>query len=265
MAGVYFGSGLTYDNGSVFILMFDGTIRAFNASNGAALWTTQLPGYWYEASPNAYGGTVFIVGNAGLSAVDEATGNILWTTTSGGSTDWDSPAISSEVSTRNRGGCFASAYIPLSGVAIWQTTSPQCSGPWGYASHHQERLSLRSSWQHAHAIRCHDRHSTESDRLGTRARDHEHCRDRAQCGDAFVDAPDGSRADVDLHRRWTPRDSTARGQQHRARRIEQRNVYGLDAGTGAQVWMGVSPTPINPDSENGGPMPPSGPAQGKTC
>jgi outer membrane protein assembly factor BamB len=41
------------------------------------------------------------------------------------------------------------------------------------------------------------------------------------------------------------------------------NVYGVDAGTGSQVWMGVSPQPINGDSENGGPMPPSGPAAGE--
>jgi outer membrane protein assembly factor BamB len=34
------------------------------------------------------------------------------------------------------------------------------------------------------------------------------------------------------------------------------NVYGLDVGTGAQIWMGVSTTPISPDSESGGPMPP---------
>ena len=41
------------------------------------------------------------------------------------------------------------------------------------------------------------------------------------------------------------------------------NVYGVDVTTGSQVWMGVSPRPINPDSENGGPMPPSGPAAGE--
>jgi outer membrane protein assembly factor BamB len=41
------------------------------------------------------------------------------------------------------------------------------------------------------------------------------------------------------------------------------NVYGVDATGGAQLWMGVSPTPINSDSENGGPMPPSGPAAGE--
>jgi outer membrane protein assembly factor BamB len=41
------------------------------------------------------------------------------------------------------------------------------------------------------------------------------------------------------------------------------NVYGLDVGTGSQIWIGVSTTPISPDSETGGPMPPSGPAAGE--
>ena len=94
-------------------------------SNGAALWTTQLPGYWYDASPNAYGGNVFIVGNGGLSAVDETSGNILWTTTSAGSTDWDSPAISSEGAYAESGNCLAGAYDPTSGASIWQVLS-QC-------------------------------------------------------------------------------------------------------------------------------------------
>src|SRR5262249_3918861 len=60
IAGTYFGSGLTYENGRVFHLMFDGGLRAFDASNGTLLWTTQLPGnIYYQATPNAYGGMVF--------------------------------------------------------------------------------------------------------------------------------------------------------------------------------------------------------------
>jgi outer membrane protein assembly factor BamB len=41
------------------------------------------------------------------------------------------------------------------------------------------------------------------------------------------------------------------------------NIYGLNAATGAQVWLGVSTVPMTYDSENGGPMPPSGPAAGE--
>jgi len=147
--GTYFGSGLTYDNGRIFILMFDGAIRAFNASNGAALWTTQLPGYWYEASPNAYGGNVFIVGNGGLSAVDETSGNILWTTTSAGSTDWDSPAISSEGAYAQSGNCLAGAYNPSSGASIWQVQS-QCSGTCSLHSLPRPAIKRVRSPQHSH-------------------------------------------------------------------------------------------------------------------
>jgi outer membrane protein assembly factor BamB len=40
-------------------------------------------------------------------------------------------------------------------------------------------------------------------------------------------------------------------------------VFGRDIHTGVEVWAGQSPEPINYDSENGGPMPPSGPAAGE--
>jgi outer membrane protein assembly factor BamB len=127
VAGEYFGSGLTYDSGRVFVLMLDGGVHAFNASDGGALWTTQLGGYWYEASPNAYGGAVFIIGNAGLSAVDEGSGKILWTNGSAASTDWDSPAISSAGVYAESGGCLAGDYNPTTGTPLWQTQA-KCSG-----------------------------------------------------------------------------------------------------------------------------------------
>ncbi|HWE21945.1 MAG TPA: PQQ-binding-like beta-propeller repeat protein, partial [Hyphomicrobiaceae bacterium] len=44
---------------------------------------------------------------------------------------------------------------------------------------------------------------------------------------------------------------------------ESGKVYGLDVETGARVWTGQSPVPIQYDSETGGPMPPSGPAAGE--
>jgi outer membrane protein assembly factor BamB len=102
-------------------------------ASGAALWATQLPGYWYDASPNAYGGIVFISGNGGLSAVDETNGNIIWTNTTAGTTDWASPAIASEGAFMESGSCQAGGYEPSDGAAIWQA-STQCSGAFGHAS-----------------------------------------------------------------------------------------------------------------------------------
>ena len=262
VSGTYFGSGLTYDSGRVFILMFDGAIRAFNASTGAALWTTQLPGYWYEASPNAYGGEVFIVGNGGMSAVDEATGNILWTNASASSTDWDSPAISSEGAYVQSGSCAAGAYLPLTGTPIWQVQS-QCNGGWGYASvlgddiffgRTSATLTLfdpasgtqivQIASQLAPAIT-----STAVIALNAGTLSSTRLSDRVQ---TWTFTGDGHLVTAPVVVNNTVLVGSSSG-----------NVYGLDAGTGAQVWMGVSPQPISNDSENGGPMPPSGPAAGE--
>jgi len=135
VAGVYFGSGLTYENGRVFLLMFDGGLHAFNASNGASLWTTQLPGYWYEASPNAYGGIVYVSGNAGLSAVDETNGydsleRIEWSDDRLG---FAGGVVGRRVFAGRLQLSVQGEYDPMNGTTLWQTKSA-CNSPWGYAS-----------------------------------------------------------------------------------------------------------------------------------
>lgn len=40
-------------------------------------------------------------------------------------------------------------------------------------------------------------------------------------------------------------------------------VFGVDATTGLQSWVGTAPAAIRADSESGGPQPPSGPAAGE--
>lgn len=260
--GTYFGSGLTYENGRVFVLMFDGAIRAFNASDGAALWSTQLPGYWYEASPNAYGGIVFVTGNAGLSALDEASGAILWTVGSAGTTDWASPAISSEGVYVQTGSCNAGAYDPVFGSTLWQAQSP-CNGPWGYASivrHGTFFGRTGSSLNLFDAIT-----GSFSVQLGS-------ARAPAVTDTAVIALNAGTLSATrssDFVQTWT---FSGDGSLVTAPVVVNNTVfigsgsgkvYGLDAGTGTQTWMGLSPVPLTADSESGGPMPPSGPAAGE--
>ncbi|HTD72011.1 MAG TPA: PQQ-binding-like beta-propeller repeat protein [Steroidobacteraceae bacterium] len=260
--GVYFGSGLTYDNGRVFLLMFDGGIRAFNASNGAALWTTQLPGYWYEASPNAYGGSVFIIGNGGLSAVDEASGNILWTTISSASTDWNSPGISSEGAYTQSGNCVAGAYDPSVGTQLWLVQS-QCSASFGFASIIKNDTLFGRTGA---SLNLFD--STTGNQKGQIAS----ASAPAVTSTAVITLNAGTLSSTrltDLAQTWT---FVGDGHLQTAPIVVNNtvligsgsgNVYGVDAGTGSQVWVGVSPQPINVDSESGGPMPPAGPAAGE--
>lgn len=259
--GTYFGSGLTYDNGRVFILMFDGALRAYDASNGAALWNTQLPGYWYFGSPTAYGGIVFVVGNGGLSAVDEASGNILWTA-SGGTTDWVSPAVSSEgVYFMDGYDCRAGAFEPWTGTEFWQRTV-QCNGPRGYTPAVKNGVFYGRA---GGSIALFDTLTGDPDgQLASAVAP-------SITDTALIALNSGTLSATRLNDRAQSWTFTGDGQLATAPVVVNNtvfvgatsgNVYGVDAGTGEQTWLGVSPQPINENSENGGPMPPSGPAAG---
>ncbi|HEY5011615.1 MAG TPA: PQQ-binding-like beta-propeller repeat protein, partial [Acidimicrobiia bacterium] len=98
IGGTYGFGALTYENGRVFALNFDGVLTALDASTGAVDWSKQMPGqYAFTSPPTAAGGVVY-AGGAGsggtVYAVDEATGAVNW---SAGvmNGDHSSPAIDS--------------------------------------------------------------------------------------------------------------------------------------------------------------------------
>jgi outer membrane protein assembly factor BamB len=262
IAGVYFGSGLTYLDGRVYVLMFDGVLSAFNASNGAPLWNTQLPGYWYMASPNAYGGLVFVTGNGGLSAVDATSGAIRWTTQHAGSTGWPSPAVSSEGIYTQNGNCGAGGYDPITGEALWESESP-CDSPWDYAPVIKNGIfygRVGSSLNLFDSVTGDFLLQIGSSRAPA-------VTDTAVLA-VNADTLSSTRLS-DFVQTWT---FTTQEEMVSAPVVVNEtvftasgdgNVYGLDVQTGAEIWTGLSPVPINYDSENGGPMPPSGPAAGE--
>lgn len=127
VSGTYSLVGHAYASGRIFVLNFDGLLRAFDAGNGAALWSTQLPGYWYDSAPTAYGGLVFATGNGGFFALDEATGETLWSGSMRG--DHSSPAVTSEgVYTMQV--CRVQGFNPVFGTELW-TRQGGCSGGGG--------------------------------------------------------------------------------------------------------------------------------------
>jgi outer membrane protein assembly factor BamB len=73
---------LTYDNGTVFALNFDGQLFAFDAATGHQKWSVQLPWQWvFTSPPTAANGVLYVNGSgyAGtLYAVSEATGAVIW-------------------------------------------------------------------------------------------------------------------------------------------------------------------------------------------
>ena len=261
--GTYFGSGLTYDDGRVFVLMFGGDVHAFNASNGAALWTSQLPGYWYEATPNAYGGLVFASGNYGLSAVDETDGTVLWTTGAGGTTGWASPAVQSDGVYIEGSNCQPAAFDPTFGTRLWHQ-SASCSGAWDYASIVKDGILLG---RQNSALRLYDAAT------GAPGAQLASARAPAVTDTSVIALNAGTLSSTrlsDLVQTWTfagdgnlvtapvvVNDTVFVGSS-------SGNVYGLNVTTGSEIWSGVAHQAIGVDSESGGPRPPSGPAAGES-
>jgi outer membrane protein assembly factor BamB len=75
-------SAAAYDAGMVFVINYDGLMRAYNAASGQLSWSTQLPSpYSYTSPPTALNGKVYVAGgDAGgeVYALDETSGSVDW-------------------------------------------------------------------------------------------------------------------------------------------------------------------------------------------
>ena len=114
-------SGLTFGQGLLFALTYDGKLRAFDARTGVLSWTVDLPGmYSFTAPPTYANGTVYVIG-AGVGgtvyAVGATDGRLRWTR--GVDTYSDgAPAVSSTgVYVSNPDATYA--FDPASGATLW--------------------------------------------------------------------------------------------------------------------------------------------------
>lgn len=126
-------SNAALENGRVFVVNYDGLLRAFDAGTGTLVWSTQLPGQSAFSSPPTAANGVVYTGGAGsggtVYAVDEGSGNVLWTS-SVANGDHSSPAVSSD-------GVYVS-YIcaqtydfnPVTGSQVWHNAGT-CEGGGG--------------------------------------------------------------------------------------------------------------------------------------
>ena len=131
--GTYSFSNAAYDSGEVFVVNFDGLLKAFDAATGTLLWSVSLPGqYAFTSPPTAVNGIVF-VGGAGsggtVYAVDETNGQVLWTMPVENG-DHSSPAVVA-------GSVYVSyacpqsyAFDAVTGEQLWHY-SGQCEGGGG--------------------------------------------------------------------------------------------------------------------------------------
>jgi outer membrane protein assembly factor BamB len=145
----YFFANAAYDSGKIFVVNFDGLMKAFDASSGTVIWSVNLPNqYAFSSPPTATNGIVF-VGGAGsggtIYAVNQTNGAVLWTMEVANG-DSSSPAVI-------LGRVFVSYSCPqtyafgtVSGQLLWHRSSC-CSGGGGATPvMHAAQLYVRASY-----------------------------------------------------------------------------------------------------------------------
>ena len=147
--GTYFFADAAYDSGKVFVVNYDGLMKAFDAATGTLLWSVDLPNqYAFTSAPTAINGVAY-TGGAGsggtVYAVDETNGAVLWTMGVENG-DSSSPAVI-------LGSVFVSyacpqtyAFNALTGQQLWHRSSC-CEGGGGATPViHGAQLYVRDSY-----------------------------------------------------------------------------------------------------------------------
>lgn len=147
MPGSEAWSNAAYDRGKVFVINFEGNVRAFDAATGALLWSIQVSQEFEGVHPpTAFAGTLFIGAGDAAWAVDEASGKILWKR----SLSWGTSCVP----VVDRKGVYlpvgceqAAALCPSSGAVLWHRES-ECIGEGERtAVLFGDRLYLRAKYQ----------------------------------------------------------------------------------------------------------------------
>ena len=133
ISGIYGFLNAAYDSGRVFVVNFDGLMKAFDAATGNLLWSVDLPNqYAFTSPPTAANGIVFTGGAGGggtVYAVDQTNGAVLWTMNVANG-DHSSPAVTLGRVFVSYACAVAYAFNTLTGQELWNP-SRCCSGGGG--------------------------------------------------------------------------------------------------------------------------------------
>lgn len=126
------GAHLAYDQGRLYVLIYDGVLAAYDPATGTQLWRTQLGAHaaGFTAPPTAFGGMVFAVGfspTGMLFAVDGASGGVAWSgrLVSG---DHSSPAVTWNGVYVSLACNDATDWDPVLGNLIWHHAGCNANG-----------------------------------------------------------------------------------------------------------------------------------------
>lgn len=132
LGGTYGFSAAAYDQGMVFVVNFNGLVRAFDAASGAARWSVKADGqYSFDSPPTAFGGILYVLGagsGATIYAFNEQSGAVRWTAPVNGTTS--APAVSPSGVFVTLACVQADDFNPSTGQLIWHHNG-SCSGGGG--------------------------------------------------------------------------------------------------------------------------------------
>lgn len=131
--GTYFWSGAAYGDGRVYVVNFDGRMKAFAAETGQLLWDIKLPGQYAFSSPPTFHKGIVYTGGAGsggtVYAVDASSGAVLWTNGVANG-DHSSPAVTDDGVYVTYACGVSYRFDPINGQRLWIHTTG-CSGGGG--------------------------------------------------------------------------------------------------------------------------------------
>ncbi|MDP1795041.1 MAG: PQQ-binding-like beta-propeller repeat protein [Acidimicrobiales bacterium] len=119
-----FTAGLAYDSGRIYVVNYDGEVRAFNPATGDEMWSTTLPGIdaagnnGVTSTPTAKNGHVYVVSPSKVFALAEGDGRILTRTVPGGGVK-SSPAVSNDGVYVSVGAIDVYKLSPADGTPLW--------------------------------------------------------------------------------------------------------------------------------------------------
>jgi len=147
-AGTYYWSALTYENGRLFMLNYDGQLTAHDAATGGVVWTRKLGGTFggFDSAPTAFRGVIYTGGgsNGNVYAVSADTGALLWSApvTYG---DNSSPALTPDGLYVSYACAASYKFNPSTGGLLWNYRT-DCSGGGGKTTvFHEGRLYIRDA------------------------------------------------------------------------------------------------------------------------
>ena len=145
IGGTYGFVNAAYDSGKVFVINYDGLMKAYDGASGALLWSVRLGQYNFISPPSAANGIVFISGAGNVYAVDETNGAVLWRMPVENG-DHSSPAVTEGKVFVSYACPQAYAFDAVTGQQLWHHSSC-CEGGGGKTPVvHAGQLYVRDSY-----------------------------------------------------------------------------------------------------------------------